>query len=237
MLALAQTPWEFLVVGEEPGLREAIAKAVQQFGGQVHRASETAAALAYITRRKLDGICVDMRVDGSLSLVGSVRRGSSNRYTVVFACCDEDDDAAHLLNSGVNFVVHRTLGSDKIVGILESSVSLMLAERQRYSRYRLTVPVTLKAPGKEQRAITANISRGGMAVRCRELLEPGSAVNFTLDLPDVAPVQGEGEVAWAKTDGNMGIRFYLLGDEIKGTLWSWIDRHIGGITQLRPAHS
>jgi len=235
MLALNQSPWDFLVVGEDPGLLETLARAVRHAGGEICSASDTAAALAYISRRKLDAIFIDMRVEGSLSLVASIRRGSSNRYTVIFACAGEDQDAAHLLNSGVNLVVHRTLDTEKVTTVLDSAVSLMVVERQRYSRYRLAVPVTLKSSGKEQRALTANISRGGMAVRCRESLEPGSAINFILDLPDGKPVQGQGEIAWANTDGTMGIKFYLLGDQIKETLWSWIDRHGGA--QYRPASS
>jgi ActR/RegA family two-component response regulator len=235
MVALNQSPWDFLVVADDLGFRETLFKAIRRSGGEINSTSDMSSALAYISRRKLDGIVIDMRVEGSLSLVSSIRRGSSNRYTVIFGCCGEDQDAAQLLNSGVNFVVHRTLDGDKISAILDSAVALMVVERQRYSRYRLAVPVILKSPGKEQRALTANISRGGMAVRCRESLEPGSAINFILDLPDGAPVQGQGEIAWAKIDGNMGIKFHLLGDHIKEKIWSWIERHAGA--QYRPATS
>lgn len=227
MLPFNHSPWEFLIVSDDIRLHDVLLSAIHQFPGEAHKACETTAALAYISRRKLDGIFIDMRIAGALSLLGSIRRGSSNRYSVVFACSAEDEDAARLLNSGVNFVVHRTLNAEKVRSILESALHLMQMERQRYWRHRLTLPVTLKGSGKEQRAVTANISRGGMAVRCRESLAPGSPINFILDLPDQSPIQGQGEVAWANIDGNMGIRFNLLGDQIKGTLWNWIDRHGG----------
>lgn len=235
MLTLSHAPWEFLIVSDDVRVHDVLLSAIHQFGGETHKATETTAALAYISRRKLDGIFIDMRIASAFSLVGSIRRGSSNRFSVVFSCSAEDEDATRLLSSGVNFVVHRTLNPEKVRSILESAVHLMVMERQRYWRHRLTVPVTLKASGKEQRAVTANISRGGMAVRCRESLAPGSPINFILDLPDQSPIQGQGEIAWANIDGNMGIRFNLLGDQIKGTLWRWIERHGGN--QFRPAQS
>ncbi|HLW52563.1 MAG TPA: PilZ domain-containing protein [Candidatus Angelobacter sp.] len=199
--------------------------AIHRFGGFANWTADTTAALAYISRRKLDGIFLDMRVEGALKLVASIRRGSSNRYSTIFACAPGDEDAARLLNLGVNFIVQKNLDAEKVALVLEGAVQMMLLERQRYLRYSLTIPVTLKSTGGEQNAVTANISRGGMAVRGKQSLEPGRAINFVLDLPGGQAIQGQGEVAWAKTDGNMGIRFYLLRNDIKQTLWNWIDEY------------
>jgi CheY-like chemotaxis protein len=217
--------WEFLLVCADPRVRETLTSAIHQFGGNANWTADTSAALAYISRRKLDGIFIDMRVDGGAKLIGSIRRGSSNRYCAVFAYTSDDEDAARLLNTGANFVIHKALTGARITSVLEGAAHMMLAERQRYLRYQLTIPVTLTAAGNQQKATTANISRGGMAVRCEHSFEPGRAINFVLDLPGTEPVQGQGEVAWAKTDGNMGIRFYLLGNDIKQTLWNWIDEY------------
>ena len=219
--------WEFLVVCGETQLRETLTAAIQHFGGNANWTGDIGAALAYISRRKFDGIFIDMRVDGALKLLGSVRRGNSNRNSTIFACAADDEDATRLLKSGASFIVHKSLNTEKVKAVLDGSVQMMLLERQRYLRYRLTLPVTLKIAGNEQKAITANISRGGMAVRCRQSVEPGRAVNFVLDLPGTEPVQGQGEIAWAKTDGNMGIRFYLLSNDTRQMLWNWIDEYGG----------
>jgi len=105
---------------------------------------------------------------------------------------------------------------------------MMLLERQRYERHQLAFPVVVKTQDREQRAVTANISRGGMAIRGSESLAPGSAIQFVLELPRVEPLRGRGEVAWAKPEGLMGIRFYLMGEETKKTLWHWIERRTNG---------
>lgn len=220
-------PWEFLIVCGDARFREPLTSAVHRFGGFANWTADTVAALAYISRRKLDGIFIDLRVEGATKLIGSIRRGASNRYSAIFACASEDQDATRLLNSGATFIVPRGLTAEKIVRVLEGAVQMMLMERQRYLRYELTIPVTLKIGVNEQKAVTANISRGGMAVRCGHAMEIGRAISFALDLPGGKPIQGQGEIAWARIDGNMGIRFYLLGEEIKHTLWSWIDEYQG----------
>jgi hypothetical protein len=86
--------------------------------------------------------------------------------------------------------------------------------------------VTLKTATGEQKAVTSNISRGGMAVRCMQSLDPGSALQFVLELPMGRPIRGRGEVAWANTNGQMGIRFYLVGGEVKTALWQWMEQRI-----------
>ncbi len=218
-----QSPWEFLIVCRDARLHTTLAAAIHEFGG-VASTADTAAALAYITRRKLDGIFIDMGVEGALNLIGSIRRGSSNRFAVVFACAGEHEDASRLLNAGANFVVHKPLDAAEVATVLESARQMMALERQRYRRHDLTLPVILKTSDREQKATTLNISRGGMAVRCKHSLDPGSSIHFVLELPMGKPVRGRGEVAWANTDGHMGIRFYLIGEEVKTTLWNWMEQ-------------
>lgn len=227
MRTTEQARWEFLVVCGDPRLSSTLTLAVHDFGGIAHYAGDTTAAMAYLSRRKLDGIFVDMRTDGALALLSSLRRGSSNRFAVVFVCALAYEDSSRLLNAGANFVLHKPLDRDELGSVLESSIPLMIGERQRYMRHQLALPVVLRTNGTEQKAMTANISRGGMAVLGVEAFAPGSPVNFTLQLPVGEPVQGRGEVAWSKTDGAMGIRFYLMGEEVKKTLWNWMEQRSG----------
>lgn len=223
----SQSPWEFLIVCRDPRMQTALIQAIHSSGGTASLASDTASALAYVTGRKLDGIFLDTRVEGGLSLVGSIRRGNSNRFSAVFACAGEDEDINRLLNAGVNFVVHRPVDQVEIATVLRNAGSMMAAERQRYLRHALSLPVILRTAEREQRAMTCNISRGGMAVQCRQSLNPGSALQFELELPSLKAVRGRGEVAWSRPDGVMGIRFYLMGEEVRTTLWQWMEQKPG----------
>jgi CheY-like chemotaxis protein len=220
----SQSPWEFLIVCRDTRCHSMLTAAIHDFDGIATTAADTVAALAYITRRKLDGIFIDMRIAGAMNLIGSIRRGSSNRFAVVFACAGEHEDASRLLNAGANFVVHKPPDPAEIATVLGSARQMMAAERKRYLRHQLTLSVTLKTPSGEQKATTSNISRGGMAVRGMQSLVPGSAIQFVLDLPVGRPIRGRGEVAWANTNGQMGIRFYLVGEEVKTSLWQWMEQ-------------
>jgi DNA-binding response OmpR family regulator len=219
----SQPPWEFLIVSRDARMQAALTQAVQAFGGAANIAADTASALNYIATRKLDGIFLDTRVEGGLSLVGSVRRGNSNRYSAVFACAGEDEDINRLLNAGVNFVLHRPVDPAEVTSVLKNARQMMVGERQRYLRFQVSVPVTLKAGEQEQRAVTRNLSRGGMSVRCQKSLTPGSALEFELQVPSLEPVRGRGEVAWSRSDGLMGIRFYRMGEEVRAALWRWME--------------
>src|SRR5215471_2441106 len=155
MLTPISQPWDFLIVCRDAGMHKTLVAAIQTFGGAANYTSDSLSALAYVTRRKLDGIFVDTRTEGALNLVGNVRRGSSNRFTVVFACAGEDEDVSRLLNAGANFIVHKPLDKQEIASVLKSASQMMSAERLRYWRHQLTLSVVLKTAEKEQKAITS----------------------------------------------------------------------------------
>jgi len=201
-----------------------LASAVHAVGGLAHYFSDSASALTYVTRRKVDGIFIDTRTEGALGLVGNVRRGGSNRFAVIFACVNEDQEVSRLLNAGVNFVLHKPLDSREIESVLRGASQMIENERRRYMRHLLAVPLVLKAADKEYNAVTVNISRGGMAVRCSETFTQGSSLHYVLKIPRGQEVLGRGEVAWSSTQGLMGIRFYLMGEQAKKTLWKWMER-------------
>ncbi|HEY6351930.1 MAG TPA: PilZ domain-containing protein [Candidatus Angelobacter sp.] len=218
------TRWEFLVICSDIAAYKTITRSLGKNNPVVDYTSGIATAKAFIERRKIDGIFLDMGLEGALELVQGIRQGGSNRNSVVFGCVQPAEDASRLLVAGINFVLYKPLLPSAVLDALDSASSLIAAERKRYLRYQLMVPVMIRLREEEQKAITANVSRGGMAVRCHHVYEPGSPVQFTFDVPG-AEIQGRGEVAWANTEGFMGIKFYLLGDRNKQALSVWLDKH------------
>src|SRR5215470_3794140 len=220
---MEQSRWEFLVVCSDIATYKTITRALEKINAVVDYTSGTATAKAFIERRKIDGIFLDMELEGALDLAREVRQGGSNRYSVIFGCANPSADATTLLAAGINFVLYKPLLRNAVLDALDSASPAIAAERKRYLRYQLSVPVVLRRQEQEQKAITANISRGGMAVRCQQVYEPGSPIQFTFDVPGVK-IDGRGEVAWANTDGFMGIKFYLLGEQNKKALSTWLDK-------------
>jgi PilZ domain len=216
--------WEFLVVCSDIAVYKTITGALQRVNAVVDYTSGTATAQAFISRRKIDGIFLDMRLNGAMQLVQSIRQGGSNRFSVIFGCTIGTDDIGGLLGAGVNYVLYKPLLADAVRQALDSATQMIVAERKRYLRYQLTVPVQIGLHRSDQKAVTANISRGGMAVRCQSAYEPGVSIQFAFKLP-VGVVSGRGEVAWSNTtEGSMGIKFYLMEDQDKQVLSSWLDK-------------
>jgi FixJ family two-component response regulator len=220
---MEQTRWEFLVICSDIAAYKTITRTLAKTNPVVDYTSGIATARAFIQRRKLDGIFLDMELAGALDLIRDLRQGGSNRFSVIFACAGADEDAGTLLNAGANFVLNKPLLTSAILDVLESASPMIVVERKRYLRYQLTVPVMIRLQEKEQKVITANVSRGGMAVRCGQVYEPGSPIQFDFDVPG-ATIKGQGEVAWANTEGVMGIKFFLLGEQNKQALSRWLDR-------------
>src|SRR5215469_8442090 len=215
--------WEFLVVGNDIGTYKTITRSLSKFNPVVDYTSGIATGKAFIERRKIDGIFLDVELEGALDFVQTIRQGGSNRYSLIFACARPGHDASHLLSSGINFVLYKPVLPGAVMDALDSASPRIMAERKRYLRYQLMVPVKIRSREQEQKAVTANVSRGGMAVRCQQVYEPGSDIQFALDVPG-SEIQGRGEVAWSNTEGFMGIKFYLLGEQNKNALSSWLDK-------------
>ena len=217
--------WQFLLIGGDAGLYKTITAAIQAFGGNVEAVSTADAARRLLTRRKLDGLFVDMTLRGALELLYGVRRSGSNRNSIVIACAEPGDEANPILRHLANFVLCEPLAAYQVKDTLDASLPLIAAERDRYLRYPVSLPVVLKIQEQAQRAITANISRNGMAVRSTGSLAPGAYVQFVLELPTQQIIRGDGEVAWSKDSGEMGIEFQLTGEEAKQSLWKLIGQN------------
>ena len=77
-------------------------------------------------------------------------------------------------------------------------------EQRRFIRVTNRLPSMFKiiTTGKVRRALTKDISAGGVCFITEELLEPGTALEVELKLPDRdAPIKFLGEVAWSRPIG------------------------------------
>ena len=78
-------------------------------------------------------------------------------------------------------------------------------EQRRFVRVTSRLNATFKVvkTGKVKRALTKDISAGGICCVTEELLEAGIAVEVELRLPDrAAPILLLGEVAWSRPIGS-----------------------------------
>ncbi len=201
---------EFLVVcNDSSQVFHAITEAIRAVKGRLNCASNLASAQDYIARRKIDGIVIDMALPGTLDLIDRVRRGSSNKFSVIFAS---------------NFVATRPTNVSQLERLFRAAAPMMVAEKRRFFRYPLMVPVQLTVDGKALEGTMANLSEGGMAIWCLQEPPRGSTLQFSFDLPFGGLIQGNGDLAWTGAEGTFGIKFHILQDRAYTHLSGWLSR-------------
>jgi CheY-like chemotaxis protein len=215
---------EFLAVCNDSTLFTVIAAAVRELGGRLNGAPSCASAADYVVRRKIDGIVIDMGIPAALPFLARVRSGNANKFSVVFACLDSPMAATHVQRAGANFILAKPLDVARVVQVFAAAAPLMAAEKRRFFRYPLMLPVALRAYAMQDQGTMANLSEGGMALWSVREYAPGSAVEFSFTLPFGGAIRGQGEIAWTSPDGAVGIKFNILPDSAYTHLFAWLSR-------------
>jgi DNA-binding response OmpR family regulator len=222
---------EFLVVCSDAVAFPILAAAIRHVGGRLNCAPTCTAAADYLARRKIDGIILDAAIPGAMEFLDGVRISSSNKFSVLFGILEANQDAAPILEAGANIVLYKPLDPEEISQSISSAVSLMSAEKRRFFRYPLIVPVSLALAGKQKQVTMANLSEGGMAVWSVRNHLPGAQVEFSFRLPFGRVIRGQGEIAWIANDGNAGVRFHILPDGAYTHLYGWLNRRNPHLSQ------
>jgi len=215
---------EFLVVCNDSLVFKAITEAISAVNGRLNCAANIVSARDYIARRKIDGIVIDMTLPGTLDLIDRVRRGSSNKFSVIFACLGPNMEPQFVVRAGANFIVTRPTDISQIERMFRVAASMMAAEKRRFFRYPLMVPVQLRIGEQALDGTMANLSEGGMAIWCLQDLARESTIQFSFELPFGGLIQGHGEIAWATAEGTFGIKFHILQDQAYTHLSGWLAR-------------
>jgi len=214
---------EFLAVSTDQDAIKVLTSFLQRSRWQLHCTTNTLLATEYIGRRKLDGVIIDTAVEHGLELVKAIRNGKSNKNTIIFACLRLRSEAGAAIAAGANFIIYKPLVESRLTPIFDVAKPMMEAERRRYFRYNLVAPVQLACGEKKHGAIVCNLSETGMAVRTVEMLPPGTAVEFSFDLPNGPRVKGRGEVIWINSSGVLGIIFHFLAEASHRDLPEWLN--------------
>ena len=213
---------EFLVVCNDPCVFRSVAGAVRKVNGRLNCAPAVNSARDYLTRRKVDGIVLDLDLERAMDLVLKIRSAVAAKPMVIFACAWREEQTQAALRAGVNFVLRQPLIPDKIANIFVLSTAMMTSEKRRYSRYPLMVPVDLEVNGKPSESTMSNLSEAGMAIWSLQAYPRGAKLSFTFELPFGERIEGNGEVTWVNSYGLVGVRFDILNDKAYSSLSNWI---------------
>jgi CheY-like chemotaxis protein len=216
---------QFLVVSSDYNTLRTFTAAAQELGGQMDSTPSLTTANRFVQRYRLDGIVVDMQMQGALDFIETVREGDSNRSSIIFACAGVPLEENSAIRAGANFVFHKPFSVEKILTLLSATAPALEEEHRSYFRHPLVVPVSIDYDGVQHRALTANLSENGMAIRSFRLFQAGTPIGFSFQLPSGPVVKGQGEIIWTDAGGCAGIKFGNLSGCLQKEFVEWLDRN------------
>ena len=190
-------------------------------------------ALVRLTEQKFDAVMVDYDDPHSAALVlQNACQASSRDSAVTVALLSDKTRVRNVFGAGANFVLYKPITEAQAQASLRAATALIKRERRRGFRVAVQLPVQLRIHngaengepnGPELEGILLDLSEDGMDLLAAQPLCPAAAISARFGLPDGSgEVDVRGEVCWANPNGQAGVRFVDLTDNLRTSLQAWV---------------
>jgi CheY-like chemotaxis protein len=182
-------------------------------------------ALCLLTEEKFDSVIVDFDDPHSASLVlQNASQVTSGVKAVTVALLSDKTKVRNVFGAGANFILYKPISVEQAEASLRAATALIKRERRRSFRVPVQVPIQLQVEnGTPLEGILLDLSEDGMDVLAAQPLCPGAKISAQFNLPDsTTEIQGSGEIAWASPNGQAGVRFIDLPENLRATLKTWV---------------
>jgi CheY-like chemotaxis protein len=181
-------------------------------------------ALCRLTEQKFDAVIVDYDDPHSAALVlQNAYQASSGHNTVTVALLGDKTKVRHVFGAGANFVLYKPISQQQAEASLRAATALMKRERRRSFRVPVQLPVKIQVEnGSDMEGILLDLSEDGLDVLAAQPLCPGAILTAQFQLPDRTELDIRGEVAWANPNGESGVRYIDLPENLRQTLKTWV---------------
>ena len=182
-------------------------------------------ALCRLTEQKFDAVIVDYDDPHSAALVlQNAFQVSAGNNTVTVALLDDKTKVRHVFGAGANFVLYKPVSQQQAEASLRAAIALIKRERRTSFRVPVQLPVKLRVEnGSEMEGILLDLSEDGLDVLASQPLCPAAKVNARFILPDQeAEIDVRGEVAWANPNGESGVRYTDIPENLRRSLREWV---------------
>jgi CheY-like chemotaxis protein len=182
-------------------------------------------AVSRVSRSKVDALILQCRAPGSgVNAIEMLRTIPAGASMIVVAVIEDHNILDECLRAGANFVLLKPFDPDITSRTLRAAYGLMFAERRRYFRHSVAVPVALTGPsGTTVNATMKNISDHGMAVQCCGQLKAHQKTRVRYRIPGSDfEVDTPGEVVWTNAEGTAGIRLFIMDEATREHVDRWL---------------
>jgi CheY-like chemotaxis protein len=182
-------------------------------------------ALCRLTEQKFDAVLVDYDDPHSAALVlQNAYQASAGSNTVTVALLGDKTKVRHVFGAGANFVIYKPVSQQQAEASLRAATALIKRERRRSFRVPIQLAVRLQVEnGAEMEGILLDLSEDGLDVLAAQPLCPSAVISAHFRLPNQSDdIDVRGEVAWANPNGESGVRYTELPENLRQTLRSWV---------------
>ncbi len=223
-------PLSALLLSRDDEVIRMLRRVLQDLAVELQVCTGSDEAVQQLSRRKFDAVIVDCDdVHGGQEALRSVRKTASNKSSTTFAIINGITSVQNAFQMGANLAMEKPISPDRALHSFRAAQGLMEAERRRYYRHYIDMPVTLQCGKEEFRAVATNLSNGGMAVRMQTALPEHRLSGVSFILPgSEARLELKARVAWADSEGRAGIRFEQVPSSSRTKLEKWCEQQPGG---------
>jgi hypothetical protein len=197
---------------------------LSSFAIETEVCTEVSAALAAVTRRRLDAVIVDWNpANDPTCVVRSARKSSPNSNSTIVAMVDAGSET-HALLVGANFMIYKPVDLDHAARCMRAAYGTMLQERRRAARVSVDIPVTVRISELGiVEARVSDLSIGGLALLCKQPLPIDREISLVYSLPGTNGLMRiNGRVVNVNATGRVGVRFSFVPEEDLNLLESWL---------------
>ena len=180
--------------------------------------------LCRLTEEKFDSVIVDFDDPHSAALILQNAQGSPGVKAVTVALLSDKTKVRNVFGAGANFILYKPISEEQAEASLRAAASLIKRERRRSYRVPVQAPLQIQVQnGPQLEGILLDLSEEGMDALAAQPLCPGATVSAQFNLPESnIEIQVTGEIAWASPNGQAGVRFIDLPENLRATLKSWV---------------
>lgn len=212
-----------LLVSSDDSAADVLGKVLPSFGIAMDRSSDLETTLARIQQQKFDALIIDFDDPKAAEevLQQSQKLGTGPLSIALVA---DSGRVRNILNGGAHFVLYKPVSEEAAKAGLKAAAALLSRERRRAFRVPVQAPVEITLPDtRKLDGILLDLSETGMDVLTAEPQVAGSLLACRFQLPDGAlEIAAHGQVAWANPNGQTGVHFLDLPENILNELKSWL---------------
>ncbi|HUD66422.1 MAG TPA: PilZ domain-containing protein [Candidatus Sulfotelmatobacter sp.] len=212
-----------LLVSTDDSAADVLGRVLPALGIAVDRSSDPETTMARIRQQKFDAIILDF---DDAKTAGDALEQARNLGSAALsiALVADATKVRDILSGGAHFVLYKPVSEAGAKAGLRAAAALLSRERRRAFRVPVQAPVEITLPDtRKVDGILLDLSETGMDVLTAEAQTTGSLLAFQFQLPDgVVQVEAHGQVAWANPNGQTGVRFLDVPQEVAAGLKVWL---------------